>query len=185
MFPVRFGGALFVCACVLNVQCGGGDPLDYETAMSLARDHNTVPVKVTFSASPRYEAMDVRVNHAYQQLMEANVLKCGETPRLGTICTPGPAGDELTQDGSTDFTLVAGRWVPAAILTIQRTGGGSAVAEVRMAFEPGTLYHEFESAFDNIQAATSAQALSEKRQGRMMRAAFQRYEDGWHLESIQ
>ena len=168
-------GGLLLSGC-------GSDPLDYDTAMGLLKDKNTEPVKLTFSASiPR--GNDIRLSEAYGQLIDAHVLACTENPAMGEICRPGPSGDAISQAGSADLTFAAGRWVPAAILRINRSGGGSALAEVRMTFEPTPMYRDFQAAFDQIQTLTGREVVT-KGDGKVMRASFQRYEDGWHLDSI-
>jgi hypothetical protein len=182
MLAVRI---VLICAWAALAGCGGGDPLDYETAMSVLRDHNMEPIKTTFSSSPRFDAGDPRIKRAYQQLMESHVLECSETEGLGMMCTPGAAGDVLKQEGATELSLAAGQWAAAAIVSIQRTGRNRATTEVRMSFEPTPLYHEFENAFSDIQTPASTQALSETKQPKTMHARFERYEDGWHLESLE
>ena len=54
-----------------------------------------------------------------------------------------------------------------------------------MSFEPSQLYREFEFAFNDIQHPSAALALADSKQSKMMRATFQRYDDGWHLESLE
>jgi hypothetical protein len=171
---------LFVCLC----GCGG-DPLQYETALNLLRERATDPVRTTFSASPRFETQDPRVNVAYQRLQDAHVIECKPGTGVGTICEPGPAGEAITQSGVSDLSLVAGRWAPSTILAIRRTGRGSAEADVRMLFEPSELFREFEDSFDQIQGPGAMVALGTRRQGKMVRVLYQRYDDGWHVESIE
>src|SRR5438128_9938195 len=76
--------------------CRSGEPIDYETAMTLVKDRNTEPVKLTFSASLPTDARP-NVADAYNQLISAHVLACTTTAAMGKICQPGPAGDALTQ----------------------------------------------------------------------------------------
>ena len=173
---VVFLAALCVCGC-------GGDSLDYETAMNLLRERATDPIRTSFNASPRFGGQDPRIGQAYQRLIDSHVIQCKTSALVGTICEPGPAGDALTQSGATDLSLVAGRWVPSAIMSIRRNGRTSARAEVRMIFEPTDLFREFEDAFDEIQMPSVT--LSERKQGKMAQAVFQHYEDGWHVESLE
>ncbi len=163
----------------------GGDPLNYETAMNLLRERATDPVRTSFSASPRFETQDPKVTQAYQRLQDAHVIQCKTSAGVGTICEPGPAGEAITQSGVSDLTLVSGRWAPTTIVAIRRTGRGSADADVRMLFEPSELFQEFEEAFDQIQGPGAMVALSSRKQGRMVRVRYQRYDDGWHVESIE
>ena len=179
-----------VSVLVVSVAVGclsgcGGDPLDYETAMNLLRERATDPLRISFSASPRHEAQDPKVNDAYQRLQDAHVIQCKASVGVGTICEPGPAGDAITQSGVSDLSLVSGRWVPSAIVAIRRTGRGSADADVRMLFEPSELFQEFEEAFDQIQGPGAMVTLSSRKQGKMVRVRYQRYDDGWHVESIE
>ena len=179
-----------VSVLVVSVAVGclsgcGGDPLDYETAMNLLRERATDPVRISFSASPPHETQDPKVNEAYQRLQDAHVIQCKTSAEVGTICEPGPAGDAITQSGVSDLSLVSGRWAPSAIVAIRRTGRGSADADVRMLFEPSELFQEFEEAFDQIQGPGAMVTLSSRKQGKMVRVRYQRYDDGWHVESIE
>src|SRR5437868_4305028 len=127
---------------VLCLTACGGALLDYETAINLLRERAADPVRTNIRASPRFENQDSKVARAYQRLMEAHVIQCNSTS-VGAVCEPGPAGDTITQNGVTDLSVVAGRWVPASIVAIQRTGRNSASADVRMNFEPSSLFQEF------------------------------------------
>ena len=153
--------------------------------MNILQDHKPEPIKMTFSSSPRFDTGDPRIKQAYEQLMESHVVECSETAGVGTMCAPGAAGDGLQQEGAAELSLAAGQWAPAAIASLQRTGRNSASAEVRMSFDPAPLYHEYETAFSNIQSPAATQALSDTKQPKMMRARFERFDDGWHLESLQ
>ena len=86
---------LFVFVAVGCLSGCGGDPLDYETAMNLLRERVTDPVRIRFSASPRHEAQDPKVNEAYQRLQDAHVIQCKASVGVGTICEPGPAGEAI------------------------------------------------------------------------------------------
>jgi hypothetical protein len=164
--------------------CGGGEPLDSETALGLIRDRNTDPVQTRFSAVPQMDRQDNRMAQAYLHLMEAHVIEC-HTSSLGTICEPGVSGQGITLSGANELMLNAGHWVPVTVLSISRTGRNRATAEVRLTFEASQLYAEFESDFDSVQTVEAAQALGNKKQGWNAHAVFQHYDDGWHLESIQ
>ena len=168
----------------LLAACGGGDPLDAETALSLIRDRNTDPVQAKFSAILQMDRQDNRMAQAYQHLMEAHVIECHSTS-LGTICEPGVSGAGITLSGANELMLNAGHWVPVTILAVSRTGRNRAIADVRLTFEASPLYAEFESDFDTVQTVEAAQALGNKKEGWNAHAVFQHYDDGWHLESIQ
>jgi hypothetical protein len=162
----------------------GGEVLDYETAINLLRERAADPVRTSISASPSFESQDPKVVRAYQRLIDAHVIQCRSTA-IGAICEPGPAGDTLTQNGVTDLYVVAGRWVPAAIVAIQRTGRNSASADVRMTFEASSLFQEFEDAFESIESPGSMMAATTRKQGKMVHVTFERYGDGWHVENIE
>jgi hypothetical protein len=181
------GAACSALAAYAILTACSGDPLNYEQAMSLLKDRNSEPVKITFSATPRISpASDARITRAYDRLMEEHVLACENTPALGMVCQPGPAGEELTPAGSADLALVAGRWTPAVITHIARTGRSSASADIRMAFEPTSLFREFENELELIQNSVGTRLeLGDRKDGKMARATFQRYEDGWRLESLE
>ena len=175
---------LVVPAVMLCLTACGGAMLDYETAINLLRERAADPVRTSISASPRFENQDPKVVQAYQRLIDAHVIQC-QTTSVGAVCEPGPAGDTLTQNGVTDLSVVAGRWVPAAIVAIQRTGSNSASADVRMTFEPSTLFQEFEDAFDSIESPGSTLAAATRKQGKMVHVTFERYGDGWHVENVE
>jgi hypothetical protein len=176
----------FIIAAVtmLCLTACGGAILDYETAINLLRERAADSVRTSISASPRFENQDPKVARAYQRLIEAHVIQC-QTTAVGAVCEPGPAGDTLTQNGVTDLAVIAGRWVPAAIVSIQRTGRDSASADVRMTFEANTLFQEFEDAFDSIESPGSMLAAATRKQGKMVHVTFERYDDGWHVENIE
>ena len=175
---------LMIPAVVLCLTACGGAMLDYETAINLMRERAADPVRTSINASPRFETQDPQVVRAYQRLIEAHVIQCRSTS-VGAVCEPGPAGDGLTQNGVTDLALVAGRWVPASIVAIQRTGRNSASADVRMTFEPNSLFQEFEDAFDSIESPGSLLAATTRKQGKMVHVTFERYDDGWHVDNIE
>ena len=75
--------------------------------------------------------------------------------------------------------------MPASIVAIQRTGTDSASADVRMTFEPSTLFQEFEDAFDSIESPGSTLAAATRKQGKMVHVTFERYGDGWHVENVE
>jgi hypothetical protein len=181
----RKTAVLSLAANLLLLAACHRDPLDYNTALALLKDKNMEPVKYAFSASiPR--GNDVRLAEAYDRLVDAHVLTCTNNPAMGKICQPGPSGEALTQDGSSDLSFVAGRWVPASIVSINRgAGGDTATAEVRMAFEPTSLYRDFEGSFDQIEMLAGRPGIEGKREGKVVHASFQHADDGWHLESIE
>src|SRR5690242_12482567 len=82
--------------------CRHSEPIDYDTAMTLVKDRNTEPVKLTFSASPPVDARP-NVTDAYNQLISAHVLTCTTTAGMGKICQPGSAGEALTQVGAAEL----------------------------------------------------------------------------------
>ena len=141
-------------------------------------------MRTTIAASPRLENQDPKVMLAYQRLIEAHIIQCRSTA-VGAVCEPGPAGDTLTQNGVDDILLVAGRWAPASIVAIQRTGADSASADVRMTFEPSLLFQEFETAFDSILSPGSVISAAVRKQGKMVHATFEHYEDGWHVQNVE
>lgn len=178
------------CLLVLSLAAGcltgcGGDPLDYDTAMNLLRERTNDPIRTSFGASPRTENEDPKVSEAYKKLVDGHVLLCKTNSSVGTLCEPGPAGDVLTQQGVSDLSFVAGRWAPATILSMKRTGRSTTTAEVRMNFEPSPLFQEYEDIFDLIQSPGPAMALSTRKQGKIAHVTFQREEDGWHVEAVE
>lgn len=175
--------AIASIALLLCLAACSDTPLDYETAMVVLKDANNEVLRVKFSATPR--APDPNVMSAYRDLNASHVLDCKDTARVGVLCVPGPAGDIVGQDGTSDLSVVAGHWAPSSIVALQRTGRNSAQADVRMTFEPTTLYREFQSQFDAIQYIDPTAVANDRKQGKMMHAVFERYEDGWHLESLQ
>ncbi len=178
-----FGGLVVLLLATVCLSGCTGDPLPYETAMNLLRERSTDPIRASFSASPRFDAEDQAMSQAYRRLIDSHVIQCNTSAAVGTICVPGPAGDALTQNGVADLSFAAGRWVPSAIVSLRRNGPASAQADVRMIFEPSDLFREFEGAFDVIRVPSTT--LSARKEGKMARVVFQRYEDGWHVESVE
>jgi len=175
---------LALCLAAAGLSGCGGDPLDYETAMNLMRDRKD-PVRTTFSATIPLQSTDAQLIWAYQKLVYGHVIECKTTTAVGTLCEPGPAGDALTQNGLTELSLVAGRWVPSAVLSIQRTGRNSASGDVRMSFEASPLFREFQDAFDRISSPEFVLTLSSRQLGKVVHVSFQRYDDGWHVENVE
>jgi len=169
----------------LGLAACASTPLDYDTALSLLRDRAADPIRISFSASPSLDDPDTETARAYQRLIDEHVIQCKKTPAVGTLCEPGPAGDALSAGGISELSLVAGRWVPAAIAALQRTGRNSAVADVRMSFEPSVLYRDFEDALVQIQTPASRTALGNRREGKLVHVTFQHYAEGWHIESVE
>src|SRR5271166_1059261 len=176
--PIVFLGAVAAFAATLS-GCRTGNAIDYDTAVALLKDRNVEPVKLTFSASPPRNG-DLRIQQAYERLSDAHVIACSDTESMGKICQPGPAGEALTLENATELSIIAGRWVPAVISNISRSGE-SATAEVRMTFEPSPIYRDFESAFDDIQEAGGRSPVDKN--VKTVRAVYQRFDDGWHLDS--
>ncbi len=177
---------LLLCLSTLWLtSCSRSEPLDYETAMSLMRERNVNPVKITFSASPKLAEQEPRIKQSYDLLVKEHVLTCQTNDVVGVICEPGPAGDALAQEGSSNLALVAGRWTPSVIIRINRTGRDGAEAEVRMTFEPSELYKEYRDAFDTIQNAAESQInMTEQHDGKTAQVKFTHTEEGWHLDSM-
>ena len=178
-----FRAFLWCCTALALASCGGGDPLTYDVAMDLMRDRMDV-VRISFSASPRFTKDDVKLATAYQKLLDGKVIQCKSSSALGVLCEPGPAGDALKQDSATELSLVARRWAPSAILSVRRTGRSSASADVRMVFEPSPTLRDFGDALDMIQPPGFLLAQSTWKQGKVVHATFQRFEDGWHVDTV-
>jgi hypothetical protein len=179
---LNFRVFVLTAAAIALSACGGSEPIDHDTAINLMRDRVDA-VRMTFSAAPRFSSTDSRLQAAYQKLVDGHIIQCKNTPALGILCEPGTAGDALTQDSATELSLVAGRWVPSAIISLQRTGRTSATAEIRMSFEPNSTFLDFGDAFDLIQPPGYMVAQASRKEGKVVHASFQHYEDGWHLES--
>jgi len=163
--------------------CRQSELIDTDTAASLLKDRNTETVKLTFSASPPRSGEQLMVERAYDRLVDANVLTCAATD-MGKICQPGRAGDAVTQAGAAELSLIAGRWVPATITNIARSGENGATAEVHMVFEPSPTYREFQGTFDDIQMWGGHARTELRKEGKLMHAVYQRLDDGWHLDSV-
>jgi hypothetical protein len=182
--PLRSSALVAVSLALALTGCAG-DPLDYDTALNLLRERTMDPVKTSFSASPQFDHQPTAVAEAYQRLMDAHVIVCPKKMQVGMVCEPGPAGDALVQEGVSQLSLVTGRWVPSTIIAIRRTGRNMATAEVRLSFEPSQIFQDFGDAFDQIQGLSRSITLANTRQqGKTIQATFQRYADGWHLESV-
>ena len=177
--PVAAG---LLCLCLAGCATHS---LDYQTALNLLREHQSEPIKITISASPRLGESDLSIKQAYAQLTEGHVLDCQPNPTVGTFCQPGPAGGGITAAGSTDLSLVAGRWVPLVINEINRSGSSTSTAGVRFSFEPSPLYKEYQGAFDTLQnSAEGRTQLAQQKDGKSVQAVFVYSDEGWQLESV-
>jgi len=181
---------LFWAVCALSAflallaGCTRGEPLSQPAAMALLRDGNTGAILLRFNASPPDRASSPVMAKAYDDLVENHVLDCSD-PAKGNLCVPGPAGGPIKHDSATSLSLPAGHWAPSTVTALQRTGATTATAQVRMTFEPSNLYREFENAFDALRIAGSSRDLEQKSDGKIFTATFRRYDDGWHLESLE
>src|SRR5579884_1684146 len=169
--------------CAISLTGCRSDSLDYNTAMSLLRDRNLPPIRLSFSANPPRGEHPANAVQAYKRLVDARILTCIPTEGAGEVCQPGPAGDSVSVDSASELSIVAGHWVPTTVVSISRAPGGSATADVQMNFEPSPLYREFEGAFDVIQLQRTG-VVDDLRNGKMVHATFQHDDDGWHVESV-
>jgi hypothetical protein len=162
------------------------EALDYETALTLVKERTMEPLKITISASPRFTESDPKIKEYYDQLIAGHVLTCEANGLVGVLCQPGPAGEGVSPEGSTDLSVIAGHWAPAVITRINRAGRGAVTAELRLSFEPSALYREYQGAFDTIQTSSSSRvSLVEQKEGKTAHVSFVHAEDGWHVENIQ
>jgi len=177
--------SVVLCSCVISLGCSG-DTLDYQTALDLLGDRRTDPVTISFSAAPGLAQGDEKVKQAYDRLVEGHVLTCEPNGPVGVLCRPGPAGGGISQAGSTDLSLIAGRWVPSVITKITRSARSTAAGSARLTFEPSPLDKEYQDVFDLLQSSAEAHlSLAEQKEGKTVQISFIRGEDGWHVDSVQ
>lgn len=121
-----------------------------------------------------------QTQNSYRQLMQNGVLICDSEQR----CQPGP-GSNGTPD-LTKLIIPAGNLVASSVTSIAETGEGTAVAPVLVTFQPFTVYAQNQAAFDQIDLGMMGQrAVRDRKQRNSAQATFRRYDDGWHLETIQ
>jgi hypothetical protein len=119
----------------------------------------------------------------YQQLISAGVITCG----MGPVCQPGPSGGALQMDGSA-FRFVAGTLTPLQVTGVAQTGPASAIAQVRLEFWSSPFYAQYRNALDHLTAEAQTFGggpVQPQTQGRAGEAAFQRFDDGWRLQSFE
>jgi hypothetical protein len=172
---------ILLCMVLLLLDGCVQSTIDYDTAMSLLKRHELEPVRIAFSASPRFAQDEYStLKSAYESLAAAHVLDCRDDKVLGVLCQPGPAGLDV-QRGGGNLAIVAGHWITSVISEIKATGTDSAEANVRVSFEPSPLYQEFRYQFDKFQ---SPAAINQLMEGKAGKARFEKYPDGWHLINL-
>jgi hypothetical protein len=182
---MRVACSATLCVWAIWTAGCGVEHIDYETALNLVRDRTMDPVKITISASPHFSESDPKIKQYYDQLVEGHVLTCEANGTVGMLCQPGPVAEGVSQEGSMDLSVNAGRWIPAVITKINRAGRGAVTAELRLTFEPSPLYREYREALDALQNSSSSRlSLAEQKEGKTAHASFVHAEDGWHVENM-
>ena len=172
-FAIVFGLFFALSGCMKK-------DLDRGTAMKLLQGRN-VGVVGSFQAYADY----VHLSSArgwYQQLINARVITCGGGP----VCGLGPSGTGL-QLNFTTFSFAAGTLTPVDVTGVAQTGPNSASAEVRLAFQPSPLYAQYRNTFDHLTAEAQVMGggpVQPQTQRNAAEAVFQRYDDGWRLQSL-
>ena len=167
--------------------------LDRETAMKLLGGKTVETVEGSFDASLNDAQFAANILGdrkdlvpLFRELLNAGIIACN----ANNVCQPGPNGSSIRIQGgifgSSDLIFTAGTLVPSAITGVIQTGPNMATADVQLSFQPTSMYQQHQAAFDQVNRQTVAGApLNARTQGRPARAFFQRYDDGWRLQSIQ
>ena len=172
---------LFVAVTSLCCSCGKKE-LDRQTAMTLLQGKSVSSVTGSFQAYSSYLEFS-NAKGWYQQLINAGVITCG----TGPVCQPGPAAAGLQLD-FTNFNFQAGNLIPVEITGVSKTGPDSAMAQVRLTFQPSPLYSQYRNAFDHLTAEAQVMGggpVQPQTQQSSAEALFQRFDDGWRLQSVR
>jgi hypothetical protein len=180
----RYGRCIVTAlAIIIAAQLGcGHKPLDRQTAMKVIGSRIIDTIEGSFSASPEYRGNAIP---QYQQLLNAGVITCTGSAIMGTVCRPGPAGSGL-REGTGEIAFVAGQLVVGSVTAVSETSPTSAIADIQLVFQPTPLYSKYQAQLNLMDDGSSFQIpLQQRIQGRMARAMFQRFDDGWHLQGLQ
>jgi hypothetical protein len=155
--------------------------LDRNVAMTLLQGRS-VTVAGSFQAYAAY-AQSSSASGWYQQLIYADVITCSSAP----VCQPRRLAGGLQQEFS-NFNFVAGSLIPAEVTGVTQTGPNSAMAQVRLTFQPSQLYAQYQNAFDHLTAEAQVMGgggpVRPQTQRTTAEAVFQRYDDGWRIQTF-
>jgi hypothetical protein len=156
--------------------------LDRETATKLVRGHG-LTIQGSFGVLNSGDQ-----DRFYQQLMAGEVIVCQKGSGLSDPeCLPGRRGSGVSR-GSGEIVFVAGSLMPVEVTGVTKTSETSAVADVRLSFDPTAMYAQFREALDQLDGhsgSSSKEFLMQKKQRSAAQATFQLYDDGWRFQSIQ
>jgi hypothetical protein len=181
----RYNASLsLTCSLILLTACSKAE-LDRDTATKLIGSR---AVRRVQGEIPRLGSTPAQAN-AYEQLHAAGVLDCkmsGGWASVGLVpCNVGPRGRNLVlfNMGEQTMHFIAGQLVASEVTGVSQTGETTAVADVRLTFQPNSEYAQHEA---QLLLLEDTGAVSAAKSGRLTaRANFQRFDDGWRLESIQ
>jgi len=176
----KFRSWYAIALASLLLSCGKKD-LDRATAMKLLQGRAVETIRCSFSSmvSGVSVAGGNAIDQAYKHLMNAGVLHCKVSPYIFSQETL-----ECREN-----SLVAGNLVATAVTGVTKASDNTAVAEVRLSFQPTPFYARHSSEFDQLELTNTLMQPTEHVRNRAQRtvaqATFQLFDDGWRLQSIQ
>jgi hypothetical protein len=170
------------CAIAAMQLACGHKPLDRATALSLLQNRIIDTVQGSFSSAPGYRGNAIP---QYQELVNAGVITCTNSAMMGTVCQAGPNGGGL-QDRAGEIAFVAGELVVGSVTAVSQPTPNSAIADLQLIFQPTSIYSRYQAQLNLMDGGSFLQSpLQQRIQGRPARASFQRFDNGWHVMSIQ
>jgi hypothetical protein len=116
------------------------------------------------------------ITAAYHQLANAGVLHCKFTSLVS---------QELIECDQGNLTV--GYLVVTAVTGVSRTADNTAVADLRLSFQPTPFYSRYQSAFDQLELSTMQPQgnVRSRTQRSSAQATFQLFDNGWRLQGVQ
>jgi hypothetical protein len=184
---LTFKVILFIVAS-LCCSCGKKE-LDRQTAIRLLQGKTLE--NVVAGVGRDFSQGDNPQGRAFQALINAGILRT--VPALfGQVrAEPGPNGRWISlNEAFGELSFVAGDMVVSEVTGITKTSDTSALAQVRLHFNPTPTYGQNRAALDALEPYSSWSGCSrcplQNRLGdHMANATFQLFDDGWRLEGIQ
>ncbi len=158
--------------------------LDGETALKLLQFRN-IPVEGRMAAQYSAVQNDIASTSSYQPLVAAGLVQCSlEVVVYKCIPTDSRLVAETNDAGEiAELKFIAGNFVPAEITAIAQISADVAKADIRMSFQPTSLYTEHRGVLDTLDESSTP--VNQQQQDRIVHAEFQRDDGGWRLQNIQ
>jgi len=176
---VGFAFGSTMCAFVLLINGCSKKQLDRETAAKLIGN------RVVKSLEGEIPQFGSQYNGSLGQLHDAGLLNCKYAGMDNLVpCNVGGNGHGfIAHRGNNRMAFAAGQLSAGEVTGVSQTNEAMAVAVVRLVFQPNEQYVRYQTLLDPIETTGTISAA--KSGSLTARATFQRFDDGWRLQSIE